>query len=54
MNGFLTLIGLVMIYSWVHLIVIIFSKLFKKCTTYEKVVICVGLVGFALYVLGTI
>ena len=48
-----TLIGLVMIYAWVHSVVLGF-KYMKETTTYEKVVLLAGLVGFVLYVVGTL
>ena len=48
-----TILGLIMIYSWVHSVVIVIQKT-KHTTQYEKVVLIVSLVSFMLYVLGTI
>ena len=48
-----TIIGLVMMYTWVHSMVIIFPKL-KEVTGYEKTVLIVALVGFVFFVLGSI
>lgn len=48
------LLGLVMIYSWGHLVYLIFDLSFKKMSGYEKTVTIVGLVGFLLYVMGTV
>lgn len=47
------LIGFVMIYSWVHSVVLGFKHI-KDVTTYERVVLLVGLVSIVLYVMGTI
>jgi multisubunit Na+/H+ antiporter MnhF subunit len=47
-----TILGLAMIYAWIHGIVIVFKHV-KSTTTYEKVVLWAGLVGFALYLIGT-
>lgn len=48
-----TILGLVIIYFWVHAVVVVFMKT-KKTTTYEKVVLVSGFVGFLLYLFGTI
>lgn len=48
------LLGIIMMYSWVHLIVIVFQRAYTKSTGYEKVVTIVAIVSFALYVLGTL
>lgn len=49
----LTLIGTVMVYTWVHGSIIIGKKI-SGTTKYENVVLIVGLVGFALFVLGSL
>ena len=46
------LLGLVMYYCWIHGTVIIFKKL-KDTTSYENAVLIGGLVGFVLYLIGT-
>lgn len=47
-----TLIGFIMIYSWVHGTIIVIKKI-ANTTQYENAVLVVGVIGFALYVLGT-
>jgi hypothetical protein len=49
----ITILGLVMIYSWIHTVVLNFTKM-KDLTQYEKVVLWFSLVAFVLYVVGTI
>jgi len=46
-------LGLVMFYSWIHGTIII-SHNIKKISNYKKTVLVVGLVGFVLYVVGTL
>ena len=46
-----TLLGIAMVYAWVHATVIIFKKV-ERTTQYEKAVLIVGLVGFILIVLN--
>lgn len=48
-----SIIGLVIIYAWVHSLIITYSKT-KDCTPYERTVLIVGAVGFTLFVIGTI
>ena len=48
-----TILGLIMIYAWIHGTVIIFQKI-KETTTYEKVVLWAGFIAFALYLIGTL
>lgn len=50
---FFALIGIAMIYSWIHMAVIGFKKL-VGLTQYEKVVAWVALVTITLYVIGTL
>lgn len=45
------LLGLIMIYSWIHIIVICFKKL-TGLTQYEKIVSWVAFVGFVIFILG--
>lgn len=44
--------GLIMIYSWIHAIVIIARKV-KDTTQYENAVMIVGAVGMVLFVIGS-
>jgi hypothetical protein len=53
MEIFVTILGLIMIYSWVHGVVIIGRKI-KDTTTYENVVLIIGLVALVLFVLGSL
>jgi len=46
-----TLIGLIMIYAWIHAVVVIFKKI-KNLTTYEKVLLWVALSAFGITMLG--
>ena len=46
-----TLLGIVMVYAWVHSIVVIFKKV-ERTTKYEKAVLIAGFVGFILIVLN--
>lgn len=48
-----TILGLVMIYAWVHSIIIISTKV-QGVDTYEKAVLIAGAVGIALYIIGTV
>ena len=48
-----TLLGLIMIYAWIHSIVIC-AKRIKNTTPYEKIVLWVGVVAFGLYIIGTL
>lgn len=53
MEVFQTILGIVMIYAWIHGTVVVFKKL-ENPTTYEKVVLWFGLVGLALFIIGTL
>lgn len=48
-----TILGIVMIYAWVHSTVIIARKLVGT-TSYEKVVLYASLTAFVLYIIGTL
>lgn len=48
-----TILGFMMIYAWIHSIVIV-SKKITNVSTYEVVVMIVGAAGFMLYVMGTL
>lgn len=52
-EAFDTVLGLVMIYSWIHGVIIICKKT-ENTTKYEKAVLIAGLVGITLFVLGSI
>ena len=47
-----TILGLAVMYMWVHSIIIVTNKL-KDSTSYEKFVLIGSLVVFVLYVIGT-
>lgn len=47
------IIGLGMIYSWIHGSIIVGKKV-KDLTQYEKVLLIVAVVSMAFYVVGTI
>ena len=47
------IIGLVLIYAWVHAMIVVTTKI-QNTNTYENVVLIVAAVGFVLYVIGTI
>lgn len=49
-----SILGLIMIYTWVHSIIIISKLVTKqiKTTTYENVVLIAGAVGFFLIIMG--
>jgi len=51
MEELLVILGLAMMYSWVHGIIII-SKKISGTTSYEKVVLWFGVVVFAISMLG--
>lgn len=48
-----TILGLVMIYSWVHSVIIL-NKSKEARTPYERGVIIVGLTGIILFIIGTL
>jgi len=48
-----TILGLVMIYSWVHGAIIVGKKI-TGATQYENVVLIVGIVGFVAFVIGSL
>jgi len=45
------ILGLIMLYAWVHATIIIFKKV-ERTTKYEKVVLWVGLIAFTLTEIG--
>lgn len=53
MEAILVILGLAMIYSWIHGAIIVGKKI-KGTTQYENVVLIFGAIGFLLYVIGTI
>jgi hypothetical protein len=53
MELFYMIVGVGMMYSWVHSVVII-NKRLKSPTGYEKAVLLIGLVGFILIILEVI
>lgn len=48
-----TILGLAMIYAWIHGTVIVFKKI-KNLTQYEKVVLWFGFISFILFVIGSL
>lgn len=48
------LIWLILFYSYIHLWVLIFNKLFKQCTVYEKVVIVIATMWLWMTIFGII
>lgn len=48
-----TILGLVMVYSWVHSVIII-GKTMKDTTNYENTVLIIGLIGFIMSLIGAI
>ena len=48
-----TILGLVMIYSWIHAVIIL-NKNKELRTQYENVVVIVALTGIILFVIGTL
>ena len=53
MEALTAILGLAMIYSWIHGVIILFKKT-KDLTQYENVVLIVGLVAIGLYIAGTL
>ena len=47
-----TILGIIMMYSWVHSVVILAKN--EKRTKYEETVLIVALVGFILFVIGSL
>ncbi len=54
MEIFLIIVGLVMIYSWVHFAVIQHKKAYKARTGYEQAVTWVAIVGLVLFIIGNL
>lgn len=52
-EGTLQLIGLIMIYIWVHFIVIQFLRSWKERSGYEKFLTIASIVTFFLVILGS-
>ena len=50
---FESILGLVMIYSWVHGAIIVGKKI-TGTTQYENIVLIVGVVAFALFLIGVL
>lgn len=48
-----TIIGLGMMYSWVHFLVIAFTTAPKDRTKYEKTISIIAVVFFGLYLFGS-
>ena len=47
------IVGFIMLYTWIHSVVIINKKI-VGLKIYEKVVLCVGLTGFVLFLIGSL
>ena len=52
-EGTLAIIGLIMIYIWIHFIVIQFLRSWKERTAYEKFLTIASIVTFCLVILGS-
>ena len=52
-QGALGIIGLVMIYSVIHFIVVSFSKIWKERSVYEQIVTIIGIAVITLIFIGT-
>lgn len=50
----LTILGLTMFYSWIHIAVLTFTKKYNERTLYEKIVTIYGAIMLALYIIGTL
>lgn len=50
----IVILGLILLYSYIHLWVLIFNKLFKQCTVYEKVVVVIATMWLSLTILWII
>ena len=50
---FESILGLVMIYSWIHGAIIVGKKI-TGTTKYENILLIVGISSFALFVVGSI
>jgi len=48
-----TLLGIAMIYLWVHSVILVFKKV-QGINSYEGFVLVGGLIAFVLFVLGSI
>ena len=48
------LIGLLMIYSWIHFAIVQHFRGYEHRTDYEKVLTWVAIVSMALFVVGTL
>lgn len=54
MDTFYLVLGLTMIYSWIHFIVVSNKKEYSKRNTYEKVITWYAVIGFVLFIIGTV
>lgn len=52
MESFDIVLGLAMIYSWVHFIVLSFTETWKERNTYEKTMSLLAIAFFALFLIG--
>lgn len=50
----LTIIGLTMFYSWIHIVYLTFTKKYSERTLYEKMVTIYGFIMLVLYIIGTL
>jgi cytochrome c biogenesis factor len=53
-EAMLTIIGIVMFYSWIHFVFIQHTKVHAKRSQYEKIVTWFAITTFVLYLLGTL
>ncbi len=54
MDTFYFVLGLTMIYSWIHFIVVSNKKEYSKRNTYEKVITWYAVIMLVLYIIGSI
>lgn len=53
MEALYFILGVIMIYSWFHGIVIV-AKNIRKVRVYEQIVLWVGLTSFILFLMGSV
>jgi hypothetical protein len=54
MDAFYLVLGLTMIYSWIHFVVLSVKKEYSKRNTYEKIVTWYAVIMLVLYIIGSI
>lgn len=54
MEGFYIILGLGMIYSWVHFIVLSLKKSYDQRSNYEVFITFFAIITFVLFIIGTL